>query len=196
MEFLTGLQEYLQDTYDRFELDKLHMTGEWRVFHLHGQRIFPARLLENETYQVSLDVQGQGQLSVHKTEIKFLHSVQEATEISEKIKINHYVRALGLQAIYSTKGRNFVKNKSLYPLMLDREVLFFTLLEGEVLRGVIQGFNRYEIQLSLKSGLQVTVLRHAIYDLRNKKGRSFLKSVQEKRKDWKSSTFYVRDQSA
>jgi sRNA-binding regulator protein Hfq len=117
--------------------------------------------------------------------------MEEALQIAEKIKIDSSVRSMGLEAIYSTKGRHFIKNKSLYPLMLDREVLFITLLEGEILRGVIQAFNRYEIQLSLKTGLPVTILRHALYDVRNKKGRSFLKSVQNTQKDWKKSQYFV-----
>ena len=75
--------------------------------------------------------------------------------------------------------------------MLDREVLFFTLLEGETLRGVVQGFNRFEIQVSLKGELPVTILRHSLYEVKNKKGRSFLKPMQDRTKDWKKSRYYI-----
>ncbi|MBW2103558.1 MAG: hypothetical protein JRH05_13000, partial [Deltaproteobacteria bacterium] len=95
-----------------------------------------------------------------------------------------------LEPILSPKLRNHIKNKSLYPLMMEREVVFFTLLEGEIIRGVISGFTRYEIQVHMKGGVPVTLLRHAVLDLRNKKGRCFLKSFQEDRRDWEKSTLW------
>jgi sRNA-binding regulator protein Hfq len=191
MQYLAGLKEYLDANYNRFALDMAHTQGTWHVFHLHGRRILPACIVENHTYETTLEDENGHRITVHKTDIKFFHSMEEALQIAEKIKIDSSVRSMGLEAIYSTKGRHFIKNKSLYPLMLDREVLFITLLEGEILRGVIQAFNRYEIQLSLKTGLPVTILRHALYDVRNKKGRSFLKSVQNTQKDWKKSQYFV-----
>jgi hypothetical protein len=36
--------------------------------------------------------------------------------------------------------------------MKDREVVFLTLLEGELIRGIITDFNRHEITVSLKRG--------------------------------------------
>jgi sRNA-binding regulator protein Hfq len=131
---------------------------------------------------------------VHKTAIKFFHSLEEALEIVERIKFDRQVRSRKLLPIISAKDRHFIKNKSLYPLMLEREVLFFTLLEGEILRGVVQGFNRFEIRVNLKGGLPVTIMRHALYEVQDKKGRSFLKPVQDKKKEWKKSQYYVTAQ--
>jgi hypothetical protein len=72
-----------------------------------------------------------------------------------------------------------------------REVVFFTLLEGEIIRGIISAFNRYDITVLLKGGTPLTILRHSIYDLRNKKGRCLLKSIQEKHRDWEKSDLFV-----
>ena len=101
------------------------------------------------------------------------------------------IKELKLDSILSPRERYHIKNKSLFPLMHEREVVFFTLLEGEMLRGIICDFSRYEITLKLKGGTPVTILRHAIYDLRDKKGRCFLKSFQETRRDWEKSSLYV-----
>jgi hypothetical protein len=191
MEYLAGFKEYLGTNYDRFALEQAYAQGAWHVFHLHGKRILPARIIDSQTYEATLEDDQGNRLPVHKTEIKFFHSLEEALDIAEKIKIDRAVRSHNLKPIYHTKDRHFIKNKSLYPLMLDREVLFFTLLEGEILRGVVQGFNRYEIQVSLKGGLPVTILRHSLYEVKNKKGHSFLKSVQNKQKEWKKSQYYV-----
>ena len=191
MAYLAGLKEYLDTNYDRFALEQAYAHGTWHVFHLHGRRILPARVIDRQTYEATLEDNQGIRHPVHKTEIKYFHSLEEALEIAEKIKVDRQVPSQNLEPMYYTKGRHFIKNKSLYPLMLDREVLFFTLLEGEILRGVIQSFNRFEIQISLKGGLRVTILRHAIYEAKNKKGRSFLKSVQDKHKEWKRSEYFI-----
>ena len=116
-------------------------------------------------------------------------------DISEKlrplIKTDPKVLKLSLEPIIAPGLRRHIKNKSLFPLMKERKVVIFTLLEGEVIKGLITGFSRYEITCSLKGGLPVSILRHAVYDLRDKKGRSFLKSFQGTRKDWKKSSLYV-----
>jgi hypothetical protein len=117
--------------------------------------------------------------------------VELADSIQGFIKTDEKVRALGLEPIFSPHKRYFVKNKSLFPLMKEREVVFFTLLEGEMIRGLIAGFTRYDITVHLKGGQPVTILRHSVYDLRNKKGRCFLKRFQEEHRDWEKSPLFV-----
>jgi hypothetical protein len=89
------------------------------------------------------------------------------------------VQRQGLEPIVSPKERHHIKNKTLFPLMQDREVLFFTLLEGEIIRGLVAAFSRYDLTVSLKGGIPVTVLRHSILDVRDKKGRCYLKTHVE-----------------
>jgi hypothetical protein len=52
--------------------------------------------------------------------------------------------------------------------MKDKQVLFFTLLEGEIIRGIIADFSQYDITINLKGGLPVVILRHSIDDARIK----------------------------
>ena len=75
--------------------------------------------------------------------------------------------------------------------MKEKQVMFFTLLEGEIIRGIIADFSRYEITVILKGGSPITILRHSIYDLRDKRGRCFLKLFQETRTDWEKSNLFV-----
>ena len=88
-------------------------------------------------------------------------------------------------------GNCCIKNKSLFPLIKERRVIFFTLIEGEIVKGLVTGFTRYEITVSLKGGTPVYILRHSVYDLRDKKGRCFLKSFQETHRDWEKSDLFV-----
>ena len=75
--------------------------------------------------------------------------------------------------------------------MREQTPLTITLLEGEILQGSIQLFSRYEITLALQGGEQVVILRHAVHDIRNVQGCSFLKSAQQSLRDWTNSKLYI-----
>ena len=64
-------------------------------------------------------------------------------------------------------------------------------MEGEIVKGIVTDFTRYDITVTLKGGIPVYILRHSVYDLRDKRGRCFLKSFQEKRRDWEKSDLFV-----
>ncbi len=194
MGHISGLQEYLDENYDRSVFDEsLNSKEPWEL-HVHGRKIIRATVLENLKYDVVLKIEGnQEQELIPKHNIKCLYPVDAAESIRRSIKTDPKVMALGLEPVISLKERRFIKNKSLFPLMKEKEVVFFTLLEGEVIRGIITYFTRYDIIVNMKGGNPITILRHSIYDLRNKKGRCFLKSFQEERKDWEKSPLFVSE---
>jgi hypothetical protein len=192
MGYLSGLQEYLDEHYGQSAFDQVLNSKKPWEFHVHGCRILRARVLENLKYDVRVQIEEeQGQQVLPKVQIKCLYPGDFAKSIRESIKKEAKVKALGLEPIFSPHKRYFVKNKSLFPLMKEKDVVFFTLLEGEIIRGIIAGFTRYDITVHLKGGKPVTILRHSIYDLRNKKGRCFLKSFQEEHRDWEKSSLFV-----
>ena len=191
MKHLRGLKEYLDQHYEEAVLDQAQASGREWVFHLHGDRRVVSADFKNGQYELIFGNSGPQPESVHKTEVKFFYPQELEAAVAKSLKLDKTVRAKGLGPLYYTKDRCFVKNKSLYPLMLDREVVLVTLLEGEILRGLISGFNRYEISLHLKGGVPVTLLRHAIYAFVNKKGRSFLKKDQERFRDWQKTTYFI-----
>jgi len=193
MGYLVGLEEYLGKFYNKSIFEQIVDSGELWEFHLHGLRTIKGRALENLTYDLKVNTKAQQEQVLSKVEIKLLHPAHLDESVRPLIKIDRGVQKLGLSPILSPRHRYFIKNKSLFPLMKDKEVVFFTLLEGEIIRGIISDFNRYEITVSLKGGSPVTILRHSIYDLRNKEGRCFLKSSQEKQRDWEKSHLFVSE---
>ena len=159
--------------------------------HLHGRRTVTAVVLENRKWDITVDVIGQEREEIQKIQIKYLYPAETGESIKPLLKLDQNVEALRLEPIFSPRKRYFIKNKSLYPLMKEKEVVIFTLLEGEVLRGIVSDFSRYDVTVNMKGGLPVTILRHSIYDVRNKRGRCFLKSFQEEHRDWEKSSLYV-----
>ncbi len=191
MGFLSGFQEYLKQTYNASVFDQVCESGQPWEFHLHGHRIIRAHIRKNLVYDLKIKSDDTKQSVLSKTDIKMLYPSEASHATQPLLKTDPKVLKLALEPIITPALRRHIKNKSLFPLMKERKVVFITLLEGEVIKGLITGFTRYEITCSLKGGIPISILRHAIYDLRDKKGRSFLKSTQEARKDWEKSSLYV-----
>jgi hypothetical protein len=191
MNHLQGLDEYLAAHYEHSVFDQAVASGEPWEFVFHGQPPLTARILENLTYDLKVEIEGRGPEELAKLQIELLYPAGTSAAVRPQLKTDAKVRALGLEPIRHPGKRYFVKNKSLFPLMQERQVVFFILLAGEVLRGVIAGFSRYEIELHLKGGVPVTLMRHSVYDLRNKQGRCFLKSFQQQHRDWEKSPLYA-----
>lgn len=189
--YLKGLNEYLEKHYRKSIFDEILKAKDPWDFYLHGHKVLRGTVAENLVYDAKIDVEGKGVEVIPKVQIKMLHKAEFKDAFQSLLKTNKNVKAEQHEFILSPSKRYHIKNKSLYPLMVEREVLFFTLLEGEVIRGIIDNFTQYEITVNLKGGIPVTILRHAVYDVRNKKGRSFLKSVQKKAKEWEKSDLYV-----
>lgn len=196
MGFLSGLQEYLDDNYSNSIFDQAFESKETYEFHLHGHRIVKATVIENLKYDLNIgpvEITPLGATHLPKTDVKLVYPAALSDTVRPLLKTDPKVRDLRLEPIIPARKRHHIKNKSLYPLMKERQVAFFTLMEGEVVKGLITGFTRYEITVSLKGGTPVSILRHAVYDLRDKKGRCFLKSFQETHRDWEKSDLFVSE---
>jgi sRNA-binding regulator protein Hfq len=189
--FLKGLDEYLAANYERSIFDEAAGLSDPWVLHLHGGPQVEGFLTENLKFDIRFkDLQGGNQV-IPKITVKFLYPARLSSTVAPLIKWDQKVKAMALGPIMAPGARYHIKNKTLYPAMEEKKVLFFKLLEGEVLKGMVSGFNRYEITLSAKGGVPITILRHAVYDLRDKKGRCLLKSFQNEHRDWEKSPLYV-----
>jgi hypothetical protein len=188
---LLGLQEYLDEGYNTSVFDLAFESKEPWEFHLYNHRIIKSKVQENLRYDLRLSAEETEEELVPKTDVKLLYPADLSNSVRPLLKTNKKVRDLGLEPIISPRLRHHIKNKSLFPLIKERRVIFFTLIEGEIVKGLVTGFARYEITVSLKGGTPVYILRHSVYDLRDKKGRCFLKSFQEIRRDWEKSDLFV-----
>jgi hypothetical protein len=187
---LKGLRDYLDASYDDSVFNTITNSQETWSFHLHGQTVITGKLLENQQYDIRIG-QDEKETILQKIEIKLAYPHHMAERILPLIKKkDKKVAQKKLEPIIEVKNRHFIKNKTLYPLMMEKEVVYFTLLEGEIIRGIITGFTRFDITMGLKGGVPLTFFRHSIFDARNKKGRCFLKATQQVSRDWKKSALF------
>jgi hypothetical protein len=191
MGHIDGLRNYLKTAYNISVFDQALETKELWTMHLHGLRVVQARVVENKQYELVIDIAGQDPEEIHKLQVKCLYPAEHTDAFAKMLKIDKKIQALGLEPIYAPAERYNIKNKTLFPLMQERQVVFCTLMEGELIRGIVGEFSRYDLTIHAKGGLPVTLLRHGIYDMRNKQGRCMLKSFQQQHRDWEKSAFFV-----
>jgi sRNA-binding regulator protein Hfq len=177
---LKGLKEYLGE----YQMDSVFVREEgmddpWTFF-LHDGGQVTGRIAANEAYEFQRVGADGSQEKTHKVKVNFLCRESDQGEVLKQMKRAEKVNAEAEGPHFCPRYRHHIKNKSLYPLMNRKEVLFFTLLGGEVLRGVVQGFSRFEIFLRMKRGIPVVILRHAVLDVRDKRNQSYLKKAVEK----------------
>ena len=191
MGYLLGLKEYLTESYNTSIFDQAIAAGNlWRL-HVHDHFLIKGQITQDLKYDLSIKTDTKEEKVLPKVSIKLVYPDSQSEAVTPLLKTDHKVKDLALEPISAPKDRYHIKNKNLFPLMKERRVVFFTLLEGEIIRGLIAGFNRHEISVDLKGAIPVTILRHSIYDLRDKKGRCFLKSSQVHRRDWENSEIFV-----
>lgn len=191
MGHLVGLNEYLKASYDASVFDQALASQQPWTLHLHEQRIVKASIVENLQYDIKTAIEAQESTVHPKIQVKFLYPADRSEAVQPLIKMDKKIQALALPPIPAPVERHFIKNKTLFPLMKERQVVFFTLLEGETIRGLIVDFSRYDITVNLKGGTSVVILRHSIYDARNKQGRCLLKTFQNGHRDWQKSPLFV-----
>jgi len=188
---LVGLKAYLDVAYGRSVFDQALASHAPWTLHLHGQRIVQATVVENHTYDLKIDMAAAGPVDVPKIQVKCLYPVELSAAVRKLLKVDKQVAALELEPILMPTQRHFVKNKTLFPLMHEKQVVFFTLLEGEIIRGIIADFSRYDITVNLRGGMPIVLLRHSVYDARDKTGRCLLKTFQDSHRDWQKSPLFV-----
>ena len=188
MKMLQGFSEYKKENYHRSCFTELIQSQEKALLFCHDGQLLEAEIAQETPFDLILS---NGQEPLPKVAVQACARASEKKALAKLIKWDSKVKEDHNAPILAPGERYFIKNKSLYPLMKEREVLFFTLLGGEKIKGIMTGFSRYDIEVHMKGGVAITLLRHAIFDVRNKKGRCFLKSVQKEAREWKKSELYA-----
>jgi len=176
------LRRYLDEHYHWSVFDEAGGSDDSYTLHLHGRRVVSGRIRQVSRYDLVLADDDGGEEQFRKLDVKFLYPSRWREAAGRLVKKDAGVAARGLEPIVEAGARYHVKNKTLFPFMQNRTVLLFTTLEGDVLRGLVGGIHRYELTLFLKGGVPVTLLRHAIFDVRDKKGVSWLKEAVRRRR--------------
>ncbi len=158
--------ETLHQHYHRSCLEEYRLSGSRIALALHGHKKVMGTVEENGKFTILFRQDPQDDpVEIHKTEIKFAYDPDQFKVVKKFLKIDNKVKAMHLGPLLNPRDRHHFKNLTLQRALDAHEEVQVTTLEGDVLRGHVEWFGRWEFGLKFKGGARATVFRHAVYKL-------------------------------
>ncbi len=165
------LAQHREDFRDRSILSDAVESGEVVTLQLTKGRRVEAHIERVDAYTFQMRETGSDSaVEVHKLEVKFGYAPDDWKKLRKGLKKDKAVAADAAAPSTRPQDRYSCSDKRLFRYMDNAELVTATLLEGEILKGTIRWFGRYEFGLDI-SGAEVVVFRHALHDLRSNKGK-------------------------
>jgi sRNA-binding regulator protein Hfq len=131
---------------------------------LHDGRTLKGKVVAVEPYQVQFEADGGAVETLHKLKLLYTYAPDDWKAVKKGIRSDKKAGEPEAPAP-RPQDRYSCSDRRLFGY-LDRDVeLNVTLLDGEILRGHLQWFGRYEFGFKLRSDAVVTVFRHALRDV-------------------------------
>jgi sRNA-binding regulator protein Hfq len=161
------LSEHRESHRARSVLEEHAATGAPVTLLLHGHRRLMGRILVVDAYMFRVKPEEGEPEDIHKLQVKAAFDPEAYKRVRKILKFDKELEKAPIAPIARPQDRYTCSDRRLFRYMDEKTEVQVTLLEGEVIRGVIGWFSRYEFGLKLKSGdAEVVVFRHALHDLR------------------------------
>lgn len=147
-------------------LDDALGKGHALTILLHGARRIDAKVTAVSPYEVTVQVVGGGEEVIHKLQLKVAWKVDDYKRVKKVLRKDKALTEAPRPPIDRPQDRYSCSDKRLFRYVDAHTPIEVTLLEGEVVSGVVSWFGRYEFGLSHKGEPLVTVFRHAIHDIK------------------------------
>lgn len=127
-----------------------------------GGRLLTGRLLNEEAYEVTLKTREGETVTLPKHDIKFFLKAEERKLVLKHLERKDDIALLAPETLRSRARRNDYRARSLLLKMESGEPLNWITVEGDVLRGTVLDFGRYEVRVKTSRGAELYLLRHAL----------------------------------
>jgi sRNA-binding regulator protein Hfq len=131
---------------------------------LTGKRRVRGVVLRVEPY-LAVVQSDEGEEEIHKLSIKYGYSSADWKKVRKVFKSDKALAKSPREPKPRPQDRYSCSDRRLFGYHDAGTEVVVTLLEGEVLRGIVAWFSRYEFALTVKGGVQVTVFRHALVNV-------------------------------
>jgi hypothetical protein len=160
---------HLKKYCNRSILDVAQGDGRPRIFSLHGQEVFVARIKKIHAYEVELVRLGadlkpdrESEL-VHKLQFKFGGRLDHAAKLQSALTACETGSAVA-RPILRPQDRYPISDKKLFGWVDAKTVICVNTLEGDVVKGALSWIGRWEIGLDVQ-GVELVVFRHALANI-------------------------------
>lgn len=160
------MAEHRENFRDRSVLVEAASSGEAYMIGLFGGRRVEAVVKSVDAYTIHV-VEGDGEPEeLHKLSAKYAYLPSDWKRVRKGMKNDKALAASPGAPAKHPQDRYTCSDKRMFRYLDGKEEVSATLLEGEIFRGTISWFGRYEFGLDVK-GAQLVVFRHALHDLRS-----------------------------
>lgn len=128
---------------------------------LHGGRQLTGVITATDAYHATVQPKAGEAETVHKLQIKYAYAADDWKRVKKVQRKDKELAAQPREPIERPQDRYTISDKRLFRYMDSGATIDVTLLEGEIFRGTVAWFGRYEFGLEIKGG-ELTVFRHAL----------------------------------
>lgn len=158
--------ETLETNYARSCLETSQAEGVPLGLALHGHKRLRGRVLSVEKYTFQFLEDGSADpTEIHKTLVKYGYDPADFKQVRKAHSVDNQTKKQALEPIVRVKDRHHFKNLTLQKAMDAGSSVEVTTLEGDVFRGQVLWFGRWEFGLRVTSGTDITLFRHAVFRL-------------------------------
>ena len=138
-------------------------TGEPVVVALHGGQRAPGVVQSVRRYDFDFLPQGFDEpIEIRKLQVKFAYRPADWKALDRALGNDRAREKRPLSPAERPQDRFSLADKRLFQCMDKGQTVAVTLLEGEVIRGKVAWFGRWEFGLRLRGDAEVVIFRHAI----------------------------------
>lgn len=170
--FLKRWSEYRRRHQQKSVLRAYHdqQTPVW--ISTSGRLPFASTVVEETEYQITICKEPDGTTeTIDKLAIQYIFEEKDRERVLDAVSLTPELAKKNVLPPQRILSRYLMPDHLLFELYESRQVVNLTLLNGIVLRGLIDWIGTYEIRIRLKNGAPVVVLRHAVHRLADKKSK-------------------------
>lgn len=160
------LQEHREKFRERSIIDDYAQSAQPVSLLLHAHRRVSGTIELADTYLIRFKAEDGNVEDFHKLQVKLAFAPDAYKRVRKVLKYDKELENKLLSPISRPQDRYSCSDKRLFRYLDESTEIQVTLLEGELLRGTVAWFSRYEFGLKLKGDTDVVVFRHALHDLR------------------------------
>ncbi len=132
---------------------------------LHGQRRVRGHVVSTTPYTFMFQPDGAEPEEIHKLQVKYAYEPGVWKRVRKAGRLDRDVVAQSNDPIARPQDRYTCSDKRLFRYMDEGTTVKVTLLEGDVFKGKLTWFGRFEFGLQVRGDVEVVVFRHALHDL-------------------------------
>lgn len=149
-------------------LDENLSSGLVMSYSLHGGRVIEGRVVAVEPYQARLKANESGVVEdIHKLQFKYACASADVSRVAKLMSRDPELTANPKAPILRPQDRYSISDKRLFQISDQSLTMEATLLEGELFKGSLDWFGRFELGFTLTDGsTKVHLFRHALNRVR------------------------------